>query len=196
MQGKGDDMENILVVSSSSRGCEVLTEILKTENPSSINAVGSGSEARRNLLDNEYELVVIVTPLSDEFGHELANSIAEVSTAGVILIIKRELADDIASEVEDYGVFVVEKPVNRQVFYQALKMVNISHKRYLRLKKENMKLQDKIKEIRLVDRAKCVLIQYLSMSEKEAHRYIEKEAMDRQVTRQVIAENILKTYES
>lgn len=189
-------MENVLVVSSSSRGCEVLTEILKTENPKSINVVGSGSEARRSLLDNEYGLVVIVTPLSDEFGHELARSIVEISPAGVILIIKKELADSVASEVEDYGVFVVEKPISRLVFYQALKMVNASHKRYMRLQKENMKLQDKIKEIRLIDRAKCVLIQYLGMSEKEAHRYIEKEAMNRQVTRQVIAENILKTYES
>ena len=59
-----------------------------------------------------------------------------------------------------------------------------------------MKLQKKIEEIRLVDRAKCVLIQYLNMTEAEAHRYIEKQAMDMRKTKKTIAENILNTYDS
>lgn len=42
--------------------------------------------------------------------------------------------------------------------------------------------------------AKWLLISQLSMSEPEAHRYIEKQAMDRCVTRQTIAEEIIKTY--
>ena len=54
--------------------------------------------------------------------------------------------------------------------------------------------QQKIREIRLVDRAKCLLIQYGGMSEEEAHRAIEKQAMDRQVTRVNIAEEILQSY--
>ena len=48
----------------------------------------------------------------------------------------------------------------------------------------------------MVDRAKCALIQYLHMSEPDAHRYIEKQAMDLRITRQEVAEEILKTYES
>ena len=51
-------------------------------------------------------------------------------------------------------------------------------------------------EIRLVDRAKCALIQYLGMSEATAHRYIEKQAMDLRKTKVQIAEGILKTYEA
>ena len=56
---------------------------------------------------------------------------------------------------------------------------------------ENVKLQSKIEEIRLVDRAKCALIQYLSMTEEQAHHFIEKQAMDRCVTRRTVAEEIL-----
>ena len=64
------------------------------------------------------------------------------------------------------------------------------------LKKENSKLRGKIEEIRLVDRAKCLLIQYLDMTEPEAHRAIEKEAMDRRVTRKEIAKEIVSRYEN
>ena len=64
------------------------------------------------------------------------------------------------------------------------------------LKFQNQKLQNKLEEIRLINRAKCVLIQYLNMTEQQAHRYIEKQSMDLRQSRVVTAESILKTYES
>ena len=51
-----------------------------------------------------------------------------------------------------------------------------------------------MEDIRFVNMAKCFLIEKLKMTEQEAHRYIEKQAMDRCVTKRVIAENILSTY--
>jgi response regulator NasT len=36
----------------------------------------------------------------------------------------------------------------------------------------------------------------MNMNEKEAHRYIEKQAMDMRTTKRLIAERILKTYEN
>ena len=42
----------------------------------------------------------------------------------------------------------------------------------------NAKLLDKIAQLRLVDRAKCYLIEKKGMTETEAHRLIEKGAMD------------------
>ena len=46
----------------------------------------------------------------------------------------------------------------------------------------------------MVNRAKWILISELKMSEPDAHRYIEKQAMDCCVTKQTIAEDIIKTY--
>ena len=51
-----------------------------------------------------------------------------------------------------------------------------------------------MEDIRVVNKAKWFLIEQLKMTEQEAHRYIEKQAMDRCVTKRVIAENILPTY--
>ena len=47
----------------------------------------------------------------------------------------------------------------------------------MRVEKENTKLKKKLEELRLVDRAKCMLIAYEGMSETQAHRHIEKQAM-------------------
>ncbi|MFR1758817.1 MAG: ANTAR domain-containing response regulator, partial [Christensenellaceae bacterium] len=103
---------------------------------------------------------------------------------------------DLSAQVEEDGVFVVPKPVNRPFFYQAVKLASASRRRMLSLEQQNMRLQQKIEEIRLVDRAKCTLIEVLKLSEAQAHRYIEKQAMDMRITRREVAENILKTYES
>ena len=51
-----------------------------------------------------------------------------------------------------------------------------------------------MEEIRIVNKAKWALIENLKMSEEDAHRYIEKQAMDERTTKRIIAENIIRTY--
>ena len=51
-----------------------------------------------------------------------------------------------------------------------------------------------MKEIRLENRAKLLLIQCLSMTETEAHRYIQQQAMDRHLSKREVIENIIRTY--
>ena len=47
----------------------------------------------------------------------------------------------------------------------------------------------------IIERAKNVLMTYLGLSEPQAHRYIEKHAMDFRKTKVEIAEGILQVYE-
>lgn len=189
-------MDSVLIVSSSNKSIELLSQLINAWTVTKITSTKSSGEARRLINTVDYDLILINTPLSDELGDELAVTITEISSSGVILIIKSEIADDISAKVEDYGVLVVSKPIVRQLFYQALKLAIASRKRILGLRNENTLLQNKIEEIRLVTRAKCVLIQYLNMTEDQAHRYIEKQAMDMRSTRKDIAQNILKNYET
>jgi len=53
-----------------------------------------------------------------------------------------------------------------------------------------------MEEIRVINRAKWVLIKHVNMTEDEAHRLIEKQAMDTRTTRRAVAESIIRTYES
>lgn len=190
-------MESVLMVSSSEKGEAMLLELLKSASYTQIDIARNGGEARRFISQHTpHELVIINAPLSDEFGHDLAIMMTESSDAGVIMLVKTDYADEVSHRVENAGVFVVPKPLSRPFFFQALKLVSASRKRIQNLQTENIKLQTKIEEIRLVNRAKYVLMQYLNLTEPQAHRYIEKQAMDMRRTRQEIAESILETYES
>ena len=188
-------MDRALIVSGSERGLDSVEQLLKSAGYGRITSITSGSEARRIIDTTEYELVVIMTPLSDEFGHELSIMVSESSAAGILLICKSDIADDVSEKVGDFGVCVVPKPLNRLIFHQSLKLVQATRSRMLGLKKENVKLLTKIDEMRLINRAKCTLMQYLKFTEPQAHRYIEKQAMDARQTRREVALRILATYE-
>lgn len=189
-------MDNLLVVSSTEKGGVFIKELLTAGSFERIVTVSDGGEARRILIDSSFDIILINTPLKDEFGHELALSLTQSTSAGIILFVKSELADQVSEKVEDYGIVVVPKPVSRQLFFQSMKVISASRKRLLGLQNENARLQNKIEDMRLVDRAKCVLIQYLNLTEPQAHRYIEKHAMDMRMPKRDIAKKILMTYES
>lgn len=181
-----------MIVSATQKSHAMLTQFLTSCGVQAKTvAVSSGSEARRALVDGDFDLVLINTPLPDEFGHELAQTAALDTLAGVILLAKAEIADSVAEKVEDDGVFVVPKPLSRVLFLQALRMTRAARSRLTGLRKENRRLQQRIEDIRLVDRAKCLLIECCSMSEPEAHAYIEQQAMNQRRTKREIAENII-----
>lgn len=187
-------MERVLIVSGSEDSRHKLAELVKRIFPASVCGASSAAEARRLCQEQVYDLLLINAPLNDEFGHELATQAAVESAAGVILIVKAELADGLAAQTEDAGVLVLAKPLNRVMLHQTLTLARATRRRLAGLHTENVKLQQKIIDIRLVDRAKLVLMEYLQMSEPQAHSFIEKQAMDRRVTKREIAEGIIRTY--
>lgn len=122
--------------------------------------VASGGEARRRMGDIDFEVVIINTPLPDEFGHELSTYAVEKSNAGVILLAKAGTADQISDKLQQHGVLVLAKPFTGVQFRQAVQMAAACCRRLDYLRQENDKLRDKIAQIRLVDRAKCYLIEH------------------------------------
>lgn len=188
-------MESALIISRSKKSVVFFTEMLKAVFCTAIVAVTTGGTARRALLDRDFDMCIINGPLQDESGESLARHVASRGITQVILMAPSAYYDEISALVENSGVITVAKPVNEKLFWSALKMVYATHKKMQRLQNENSKLVQKIEDIRLIDRAKCVLISYLGMTEPEAHKYIEKQAMDMRITRRLVAEGILKTYE-
>jgi response regulator NasT len=189
-------MDSALVVSSSDKSIAFFTEMLNSASIDQIVTLRSCGEARRLLLERDFDLVVINAPLPDESGESLSCHIASKGISQVVLVVKSEHFEEVSAHTEEYGVLTVSKPVNRALFWSALKLAKSACSRLKRMQSENSRLKQKIEDIRIIDRAKCLLISYLSMSEQEAHRYIEKQSMDMRLTKRLVAEGILKMYEN
>ena len=190
----GAQTYSVLVVSNQHRFNEAMTPMLPPSEYYPVSFSSNIAAARRELLSRNYDCVIINAPLPDEFGTELALDVCEGSGTGVLLLVKAEHYADIHSRVSQYGVLVISKPTNSQAVSQSLTLLCGTRERLRRMEQKTASIEEKMEEIRIVNRAKCLLIEQLKMTEKEAHRYIEKQAMDRCVTRRTIAENIISTY--
>ena len=61
------------------------------------------TSARRLLLERTFDIVVISTPLPDEFGTKLAMHVVDSSSAGVLLLVGAEHYPDISVRLSPYG---------------------------------------------------------------------------------------------
>ena len=185
---------SVLLVSASQKFTQDVLPLLPERSFSPVVKAADVSSARRCLLERSFDLLIINTPLPDEFGTEFALDCA-VGTCGVLALCKSELYEQVAFRLEDSGVLTMPRPVNRQTFYIAIKLLVATHARLAKMEKQNHTLKEKMEDIRVVNRAKWLLIEHLSMTEQDAHYYIEKQAMDTRLSRREVAEHIIRTYD-
>ena len=81
-------MEKILLICSSEKGIKVYTDNLKSMGYTDINVETNGAAARRKMINDDHSMIIIDTPLKDEFGTEIAINASKTSNAGIILIVQ------------------------------------------------------------------------------------------------------------
>ena len=185
---------SVLIVTASDSFVSSVMPLLPVTDYWPVTTVRSVSEARRRIVETDFDIVLINAPLPDDFGMRLAIDICTNSGAGVLLMVKSDLFNDIYAKVVSYGVITLSKPTNLQMVAQNLRILCATRERMRQMQARQATVEEKIEEIRLVNRAKWLLIECLSMTEPEAHRYIEKQSMDERISTREVAENIIKTY--
>ena len=149
------------------------------------------NEARRLAAERSWN--IIIADSGDGFDTDFAVNVAD-SYSTILLLVPSEHFDEISYRVEGYGILTITKPFEPFYFYNMIKIAIAVQYKVQILSSQTTKLKVKMEEIKLVNRAKMLLISNLNMSESEAHHYLEKEAMDRGLKRTAVAEEILKTY--
>lgn len=187
---------SVLVASGSPQAASFLKGLLPPDRFSATTMAGSAGEARRLLLTTPFDLLLINAPLPDESGTQLAVQAGESSGCSVLLLVKNDMYEQVMYRLEGTGVLCLSKPCNAQMVYQATRMLIACRQQVEQLQQKNRSLQARMEEIRLINRAKWVLIERFKMDEAQAHRTIEKQAMDTRSTRRAVAESILRMYEN
>ena len=185
---------SVLIVSGSEKGIEYFEELAGPSFSQIVHAQ-SAAQAAELVMHTPFDVVIVNAPLADELGDGFAVRCTENSYAGVLLLIKAELADTAAS-AENAGVLVLTKPAGKGAIQSAVKLACAVGRRLFKAQSKADTLKSKMDELKTVNRAKWLLIGKLGMNEADAHRYIEKLAMDTRQTRREIAESVIKTYEN
>ncbi len=180
-----------LIVSASEKFNSLLSPILTESGYSPVIYASSVSAAKRKYLEKTFDIVIINAPLPDDSGDSFAADVCTRKNSVCMMIVKSDILEETNSRLVEQGVFVMAKPFAQGTLYMALKWLESARERLRIVDARTPSLEEKMEEIRIVNRAKWVLIEKKSMSEEEAHHYIEKQAMDTSSTRRTVAERII-----
>lgn len=186
---------SVLIVSSQPKFNQALTELISSRRNYDSELETSVSGAKRRLLERSFDMLIINVPLPDDDGISLAIDRSAGMASAVLLLVKSEYYSDVFDRVCPHGVYTLPKPSPKQMVAQAFDWLESTKERLRRLEKKSVSLEDKMQEIRLVNRAKWLLISEKGMTEDDAHRYIEKLAMDKCITKHDAAQQIISQYE-
>lgn len=187
-------MQNILLVTRNTKSKDALLHYLEQDENRRIQTADSVETGKEKLASSSFDLIIVNYPLDSNTDASFSIYCAQSTSAGVIALLKSREIHALSEGLEKHGIIVINKPILKVVLNQAIKFAELSKNRVQTLNQENLKLQDQITQMKLVNRAKWVLIQYLNMSESQAHKYIEQQAMERRMSKKKIAERIIKMY--
>lgn len=190
----GEEAYSVLVVSSNSRFNDAITPLLPYSEYYPVCFVSNIAAARREILARAYDFVIIHAPLPDDVGTRFAIDTSARTESVVLLLLKSDAYEQINAKVQPHGVFTLLVPTPIQTLKQGLKWMAATRERLRKMEKKAMTIEEKMEEIRQVNRAKWILIKQLKMTEEEAHHHIEKQAMDRCCSKKEIARSIIMTY--
>ena len=189
-------MENALIISNSEKDTALFSGFLKAASIRQIASSQSCGSARKLIQKQDFDLIIVDSPLPDESGEGFSRDAASNGVSQVILLVNGESFDSVSAACENDGVLVIVKPADKSLLWSALSLSRSVQNRVKRIQSENTQLKQKLEDLRIIDRAKWILISSMKMNEQEAHRYIEKQAMDMRTSRRSVAEGILKRYEN
>ena len=190
----GKNIYKVLVAGANDKTFALLQTLLPGSSYDLPLRAGSAGEAKRMAVDYAVDIAILNAPMRDEFGTQLALNLAR-DNVGVLLLVPGESFDGVRDQVEDEGVMALAKPLTRQTLEMGLHMITALRGKLLQMDRRNRALQEKMTDIRTINRAKWLLIEQLRMTESEAHYYIERQAMDTRLSRREVAENIIRSYD-
>jgi len=185
-----EDSHSVLIVTKDSKlsqniAAMLVAPLFETEVLSDFN------EARRRVSERVYNIILV--DYAEGEGTDFAIDASE-SLSTILLLTPPSLFEEISYRVEGYGIIAITNPFDQFYFYNMIKAAIAVQYKVQVLSSQTTKLKVKMEEIKQVNRAKMLLMQSMQMTEQEAHRYIEKEAMDRGLKRTAISEEIIRRY--
>lgn len=193
-QSSSERVYKVALVSSSEKFNGAMLPLLPKNRFSPISVYRDAKSAWRVISKEKPDIVIINTPLPDDFGTSLALDVSETDGVCVLLFTRAENFSELSSVLAPHGVLTLPKPTSPELTEEVVELMCATRERLRRIEIKKSFAEERMEDIRVVNKAKWFLIEQLKMTEQEAHRYIEKQAMDRCVTKRVIAENILSTY--
>lgn len=186
------DPYSVLLVSASEKLNTAVLPLLPGSDFWPVTAASSLSRAKRLLVQQSYDIVIVNAPLPDGMGTDFAMKLCGETDAAIALLIRHDLYEETNAKALPAGVVVVSKPTNSQLLLQVIRGLCAMRERLRAMRERQTTVEEKMEEIRRMNRAKWLLIEREGLTEQEAHQRILKTAMERRISKRQAAEEIIR----
>lgn len=185
---------NVLLVSSSEQFNKRTINLLSDNIYVDLTVSVDLEQARRLIVERKFDIVIVDSPVNNDKAFYFVLSICDKDEFQILVLTKQTDYDEAYFRLHDYGVFVLSKPIEEDLFIQTLRIISITRDKISTVKKDSLSFKEKLDEIKLVSEAKVLIVKNLHISENEAHKLIEQTAMNFRITKKMSAEMFIKKY--
>ncbi len=185
---------NALIVSSYKNFFTVTKSYLEGFGADNIFLASSISEAQKLIMTKSISAIIINTPLSDGLGLNFATECADKKFYALLLFAKKDLFGQITEKASPHGILTLPEGTDSATLSEAFLVLMSTAKKLSSLDKDKEKELSRAEDLKISSRAKLILISSFGMSEEQAHKYIERRAMEMRKTKNEIALSIINSY--
>lgn len=168
-----------------------LAEMLADEGFEVVGTAANGQQAVDLVTELKPDLVIMDIKMPGKDGIEATSEIAAQRIAPVIILTAFS-QKDLIDRARDAGAMAyLVKPFQQPDLLPAIEMAMARFNELLTLQQEVSGLDEQLQTRKLVDRAKGLLMTQQKMSEPEAFRWIQRNAMDRRTSMQSVAQAVI-----
>lgn len=181
--------KKILICAGTERACETFREMLDN-GVYEITTATTVSEIRDHDLEM-FSVLFFSLPLADESGIKLIDELASDSSPPVCVIVRQDIPDNALERLIKDNCYILKRPVSRSNITLAAELLSSFYGRSADMRARITELERKNNEMKLMSRAKLLLIEKKGMSEDQAHKYILRQAMNQQLSIDEICREII-----
>ncbi len=180
----------LLIAAGTEKTCETFRKMLD-DKEFEIETVTTASRIKELDLDL-FSVVFFSLPLADESGIRLIDELPADISPPVCVIVRADIPETALSRLTKNNVYILRRPVSRSNLVLAAEFLSSFYGKSAGMRARISELERKNDEIKLMSRAKLVLIETRGMTENDAHRYILRRAMNSQSSLDEVCRDIIE----
>ncbi|HVM11974.1 MAG TPA: response regulator [Actinomycetota bacterium] len=169
-----------------------LKEMLEEEGFDVVGEAADGDAAVRLTRDRSPDLVIMDVKMPGRDGLSAAEAIAEDDLAAVLILTAFSQRDLVRRAADAGAMGYLVKPFQKSDLLPAIEIALARRAELVAVRRESESLGEQLETRKLVDRAKGRLMDEGGLSEADAFRHIQKQAMDRRLSMRAVAEEVLQ----
>lgn len=189
-------MARIIIGSTNEKLYKQLNIILTSSGHNIITQGLDSYDLLRKIRSYHPDLCIIDNDLKGMNTYTLSESIIEESLSAVIVLCKSYEVSKY-SKLKDNIYFSAEIKSSNYSNLQLIIPIMVKSCNYVRnIEQKLRKLETEIKNQKIINQAKRLLIKYEAFSEEEAHKYILKKSMEKRLSKEKFADEIVIKYKN